>query len=173
MKKRSFKLFCVLLSLLMVVGCGVLKPSNVDTRKVPVSGKERALQNLEQGKGLKLSNLGKSGKTNYEFSTSNPMWRATLETLDFIPMTTVDYAGGIVITDWYAAEGDNEEIKISVRFLSNEVAAENIKIIVHKKSCTSVNNCAITQLKSQIGDELSASIIRKAALYLREAENKN
>ena len=49
------------------------------------------------------------------------MWRASLETLDFLPLTTVDYSGGIIITDWYFDNtGKSEEsIKISIRFLSN------------------------------------------------------
>ena len=79
--------------------CGIYRP--VDSRKVPVQGKERALKNLKEGKGISLKNIGKGGKTTYEFSSSNPMWRATLEILDFIPLTTVDYSGGVIISDWY------------------------------------------------------------------------
>ena len=40
-------------------------------------------------------------KTTFEFSTSNPMWRATFDVIDFMPFVTVDYAGGMIITDWY------------------------------------------------------------------------
>jgi hypothetical protein len=68
-------------------------------------------------------------------ATSNPMWRASLEILDFLPLTTVDYSGGIIITDWYSDNGNNDSIKITVRFLSNEIRSDNLKIIVHKKNC--------------------------------------
>ena len=73
--------------------------------------------------------------TTYEFSTSNPMWRASLETLDFLPLTTVDYSGGMIITDWYYDDTSNSQdaIKISLRFLGNDIRSENLKVIVHKK----------------------------------------
>ena len=48
--------------------------------------------------------IGVGSKTTYEFSTSNPMWRASLEVLDFIPLSTVDYSGGMIITDWYSED---------------------------------------------------------------------
>ena len=97
---------------------------------------ERARQNIEQGKGVSINKLlARRGNTNFQFSSSNPMWRASLETLDFMPMTTVDYAGGMIISDWYSdnSGSSNESLKITVRFLSNEVRSDSIKIIVHKK----------------------------------------
>ena len=64
------------------------------------------------------------------------MWRASLETLDFLPLTTVDYSGGMIITDWYSENNNNNEsIKITVRFLSNEIRSDSLKLIVHKKNC--------------------------------------
>ena len=73
----------------------------VDLRTSPLDPDERARRNIEQGRGISIGSLGNK-KTTYEFSSSNPMWRASLETLDFIPLTTVDYSGGMIITDWYS-----------------------------------------------------------------------
>ena len=65
------------------------------------------------------------------------MWRASLETLDFLPLTTVDYSGGMIITDWYSDDTNNlKSIKITVRFLSNEIRTDSLKIIVHQKNCS-------------------------------------
>ena len=116
-----------------IVSCGGFK--KVDSRKVPISGPERAKQNVKEGRGISLGKAVGRGSTNYEFSTSNPMWRATLDILDFLPLSTVDYSGGMIITDWYYENDNDEAIKITVRFLDNEVAVENLKIIVHKKTC--------------------------------------
>ena len=119
---------------------------------------------------------GRGRGTTYEFSSSNPMWRASLEVLDFLPMTTVDYSGGMIITDWYAGDDSKslESIKISIRFLSNEVRADSLKIIVHKKKCKINQTCAMTLLKnSKISDELRTAIIRKAALFKAEDKKKN
>ena len=84
--------------ILFMNSCGIYKP--VDTRKVPVIGEERARKNLEEGRGISIGNL-RNRSTTYEFSTSNPMWRATFDVIDFMPLVTVDYSGGTIITDWY------------------------------------------------------------------------
>ena len=90
---------------------------------------------MSKGRGASINSLLKSrGGTNYEFSTSNPMWRASLEILDFLPLSTVDYSGGMIISDWYSDQNSSDEsIKISIRFLSNEVRSDSLKIIIHKK----------------------------------------
>ena len=142
------------------------KPSKTQTN-APVNAKERARQNVEQGKGISLKNVLGGGKksTNYEFSTSNPLWRSSLEILDFLPLTTVDYSGGIIITDWYNDSSSNESIKITVRFLSNEVSSNSLKIIVHERTCSTPTTCTIRTLKSKIQQELVASILEKAVIF--------
>ena len=68
-----------------------------------------------------------------------------------MPLTTVDYSGGIIITDWYSdSNSSNESIKITVRFLSNEVQSNSVKIIVHNKKCAANENCRITEIDSKI-----------------------
>ena len=96
--------------------CNALKPEKVDARKVPTSAEERAKKNIKQGGGFNPGSLLGRGNTNFEFSSSNPMWRASLEILDFIPMSTVDYSGGMIISDWYTGDSNNanESIKISL-----------------------------------------------------------
>ena len=120
--------------------------------------------------------MTKRSKTNYEFSSSNPLWRASLETLDFLPLNTVDYSGGTIITDWYSDNINNNQdsLKITVRFLSNEIRAGSLKIIVHKKSCSNTNNCKTSLLpnSSKINEELTAAILNKAAIFEKETKKK-
>ena len=125
------------------------------------------MKNIEEGRGASLGNLlGNRGSTNYEFSSSNPMWRASLETLDFLPLTTVDYSGGVIITDWYSEDNNLESIKITVRFLSNEIRSDSVKIIIHKKSCNKDLICKTKLISNNvIKDELRSSILRKASLF--------
>ena len=157
------------------MSCGsAFKPKKVDTRETPIKAEDRAKKNIREGRGSGLGGLlgvGK-GSTNYEFSTSNPMWRASLEILDFLPLTTVDYSGGMIITDWYSDNNSNESIKITVRFLSNEIRTENLKIIVHKKTCLN-NNCKVLLVNNtKIGEELLTTIIRKAAILEKDSKKK-
>ena len=151
--------------------CGGL--SKTDTRKVPINSQERARKNIEEGRGAGISNILKRGGTNFEFSSSNPLWRASLEILDFLPLNTVDYSGGMIISDWYSESTNNESLKITIRFLSNEVRSDSLKIIVHKKDCGSNQNCKITLLgNSTIVNEIRSSIIRKAAVLEKENKKK-
>ena len=164
-------LFTLLLSTLS--SCGGYK--KVDARKVPTNAQERARQNVNEGKGVSVGNIlgNRNSNTNYEFSTSNPLWRASLEILDFLPLAVVDYSGGLVITDWYADNSNpSESLKITVRFLSNEVRSDSLKITVHRKKCTNNSNCTVNLVSSKIQEELGTSIIRKAAVLEKKSSNK-
>ena len=167
--------FFILTTFLCLTACGKFISPPKDANR-PVQAEDKRKRNIEEGRGVTLGNVLKNrGNTNYEFSTSNPMWRASLETLDFLPLTTVDYSGGIIITDWYAdsSSSSNDAIKISIRFLNNEILSESLKVIVHKKTCLSNQNCKVTLLsKTKIKDELHSAIIRKAAKLDKEAKEK-
>ncbi len=169
------KIKFIILTLICVSLLSCMKFEKVDQRERPDGAKAKARKNIEEGKGVSIAGMmNRKGKTNYEFSTSNPMWRASLETLDFLPLTTVDYSGGMIITDWYSDDNSqSESIKISVRFLSNEIRSESLKIIVHKKICSTVQNCKVTSMtNSQIREKLHSTILRKAALLNKDTKNK-
>ena len=156
---------------LILGGCGIYKKT--DARNIPTKGQDRARKNVDEGRRISLKNLGGRGKTTYEFSSSNPMWRASLEILDFLPLTTVDYSGGMIISDWYSdTSNQNESIKITIRFLSNDIQTGSLKILVHKKTCIAPNNCLVKKIKSKIEEELQRSILGKAALIEKE-DKKN
>ena len=166
--KRILFLLTGIIILGFLNSCGIYKPS--DARIVSPNSKERVKKNLEEGKGFSIGKaLGGSGGTNYQFASSNPMWRATLEILDFLPLSNVDYSGGIIITDWYN-EGTafDESIKITIRFLTNEIRSDGLRIIVHKKRCSIDQNCQITKISSALEEELQVAILKKAILYERE-----
>ena len=138
----------------------------------PVRGVDRAKKNVEEGRGVTLGGLvgGGGGSTTYEFSTSNPLWRASLDTLDFIPMATVDYSGGTIVSDWYTdGSQKNEAIKITVRFLSNEIRSDSLKIVVHKKVCSVNQICDVNMVSNSIlEDELQSTILKKAVTIDKE-----
>ena len=124
------KVFVLLSVFLFLYSCGIIRPE--EGAKVPVSGSERVKKNMEEGRGFRLSTLGKKGG-DFLFSSANPMWRASMDKLSFAPLSVVDYGGGIIITDWFSEGNSNEQIKIAVRFLSNEIRSDALKIIIHKK----------------------------------------
>jgi len=145
-----------------------------DARKVSPNVEERVKKNLEEGKGVTLGGMfGGTDKTSYQFASSNPMWRATLEILDFLPFANVDYSGGIITTDWYN-EGtvSDESIKITIRFLSNEIRADGIKVIVHRRKCNIKQKCTVKKISSALEYELQVAILKKAAIFEKEYRRK-
>ena len=152
--------------------CGIYKP--VDARKVSPNADERVRKNLEEGRGFTLMGGDKKKGTNYEFASSNPMWRASLEILDFLPLANVDYSGGIITTDWYnESTASNESIKITIRFLTNEVRSDGLKIIVHKKICNVQQKCTVKKISSALETELQVAILKRAAIFEKQYLKKN
>ena len=147
-----------------------------DARKNPPDPRLRVKKNLEEGKGFRLSNtmMGNRGGTNFEFASSNGLWRASLDVLDFMPLTSANYSGGIIITDWYSEQGNTEEsIKITIRFLSNEVRSDAIDVDIFYKKCIAANNCKINKQDGQLKKEITKQILAKAAIYKKISKDKN
>ena len=169
------KIIPAFLVLLILSSCGgnFKLPKPGDARKTPTEGRERARKNIEEGRGISIGKAFGQGKTTYQFSTSNPMWRATFDVIDFMPLVTVDYAGGMIITDWYAdANTTNDSLKFTIRFLSNEVRPDSLKIIIHKKTCKTQSNCIVQKIASKLEDTIRSQIITKAAVLEAASKKK-
>ena len=146
-----------------------------DARENPPDPRERVKKNLEEGRGFRLDNLGKSGKGgDFMFASANELWRASLDTLDFMPLSSVNYSGGIIITDWYS-DGDSldESVKISIRFLTNEVRADALDIKIFYKKCNQVASCKVSQKTGSLSAELKKQILSKATIYKKQNKDKN
>ena len=157
-KNLSIIIFTFLFSL---NSCAVWDPA--DSKKVPTNANERIQKNMKEGKGFRLGNLGKKSGGDFQFASSNPLWRATLEKLDFAPLNNVDYAGGIIVTDWFSEGSNNEQIKITIRFLTNEIRSDAIDVIIHKKICDNKNNCKVNKIENSLNSEIRFAILKKAA----------
>ena len=146
-----------------------------DARKYPADPKKRVEQNMAQGKGFRLmESMGGNKSGVFEFASSNELWRASLDTIDFMPLASVNYSGGIIITDWYSTDQtSNESIKISIRFLTNEIRSDALDIKVFNKKCSTQLNCTISEKKGNLVIELKEKILKTAALYKVQTETKN
>ena len=146
-----------------------------DARKSPPQPELRVKRNLEQGKGFRLmDSLNKGKSTNYEFASSNDLWRASLDAIDFMPLSSVNYSGGIIVTDWYFSNEDgNESVKISIRFLTNEIRSDALDIKIFKKICKANNNCKISESSGELIKELKKKILKTAKIYEAAKKDKN
>ncbi len=174
---KFFKILCFLSVLLILNACGGNFFRGADARKVSADPRERVKKNLEEGKGFRLNNaikdrVGRGG--NFEFASSNELWRASLDIIEFMPLTSANYSGGIIITDWYSNNTDpNETIKITIRFLSNEIRSDAIDINVFYKKCEANNKCVVQKNNKNIEAELRREILKKATIYQKETKAKN
>tara|TARA_B100000780_G_scaffold112212_1_gene78574 strand:+ start:221 stop:781 length:561 start_codon:yes stop_codon:yes gene_type:complete len=137
--------------------------------------KERVKKNLEEGRGFRLMDkISKSGGGNFEFASSNELWRASLDSIDFMPLASVNYSGGIIVTDWYSTDQkSNESIKISIRFLSNEVRSDALDIKVFNRKCVAQSNCVVSEKIGNLIPELKRKILFTAAIYQKQKKDKN
>ena len=144
-----------------------------DARKYPPDPKERVKKNIEQGRGFRLMDSVKSGSGTFEFASSNELWRASLDTIDFMPLASVNYSGGIIITDWYSTNSSVDSVKISIRFLTNEIRSDALDIKVFKRKCTTQNNCMVSEQSGNLTTELTRKILKTAKIYEKQKKDKN
>ncbi len=155
---------------------GKFKLPGGDARKFPADPAKRVEQNLKEGRGFKLNDAFTGPKTGvFDFASSNELWRASLDTIDFMPLLSVNYSGGIIVTDWYSDEqsASGESVKISIRFLTNEVRSDALDIKVFSRKCNNVSNCIVKEINDELAPELKKQILKKATLYKKETKSKD
>jgi|TARA_B110000037_G_C16946792_1_gene435083 hypothetical protein len=161
-----------ILTLLLLITFGLNSCSGGDARKISADPKVRVQKNLAEGRGIQF-NSKNLGSGNFEFASSNELWRASLDTIDFMPLASVNYGGGIIVTDWYSTDqNSNESIKISIRFLTNEIRSDSLDIKIFRKKCMTELNCVISEKTDSIIPELKSKILKTAAIYKEEAKSK-
>jgi hypothetical protein len=177
MSKTHIKFIFILIisiSLASCVGPDGKRKFGADARKNPDDPALRVKKNLEEGRGFRVNDAFKTNRGVFEFASSNPLWRASLDVIDFMPLTSVNYSGGIIITDWYESENkNNESIKIAIRFRSNEIRSDALDINIFTRKCKdNLINCKYIDSNETIITELRKEILRKATRYKKQDENK-
>jgi len=170
-------LLTVITSFFLLNACNGKLPGG-DARKFPADPKKRVENNLKEGRGFRLSGgdgglFSGTGSRNFDFASANELWRASLDIIDFMPLTSVNYSGGIIITDWYSDDkNSNESIKISIRFLTNEIRSDALDIKIFNRVCSIDFNCKTVEIKSNLVTELKKEILKTAATYKEENQDK-
>ena len=167
-----YKIIKFILPILVVAslyGCGSLpkipKPDwSKKSKTIEPNARIRAQQNVIDGKGMRLFKSNKGGSGTFSFASSNPLWKAALDTVSFVSLANADYSGGVLITDWYSEGNPDEAIKITIRFLSNEIRADGLVVGLYKRTCAN-NICSTKEITSDLNFEIKDKILRTAAIY--------
>ena len=162
--KKIFRISLILAVSFFLSNCGKDFFKRSDVKDNPVNVNERVAKNIEEGRGIRFGIGGNKGGT-FDFASANELWRASVDTLDFVPLVNASYSGGIIITDWFnGGDNSNRELKITVRFLTNEIRSDALKITVHEKICNGNTSCKTSLIDSKISSEIQLAILKRAAL---------
>ena len=181
MKFSNFYKTLIFLTLLsfLASGCkgpdGKFKLPGGDARKTPADPKLRVQQNLREGKGIRFNDAFKKRGGTFDFASSNELWRASLDVIDFMPLSSVNYSGGIIITDWYSEKNSpKESIKISIRFLTNEIRSDALDVKIFSRKCIdTLVNCSVSNISGNLSTEIKKEILKKAAKYKEQIVEEN
>ena len=171
---KKFTIFSLILFFLVPLnGCGIYK--RADVKDVPVNVNERVKKNIEEGRGVKFGRKGTKGGT-FDFASSNELWRASIDVLDFVPFTNASYSGGILITEWFdgnPSENSNRDLKITVRFLTNEIRSDALEISIHEKICKDNSlDCSVSKIESKLQNDIKIAILKRAAILEKKGTAK-
>ena len=172
--------FIILILPFLFLSCtgpdGKFKLPGGDARKTPADPAKRIEQNLKEGKGFRLNDTIKRNRGGgvFEFASSNGLWKASLDVIDFMPLSSVNYSGGIIVTDWYSENNNpNESIKISIRFLTNELRSDALDVKIFNRKCTdSLIDCKFSESSGDLSNEIKREILKKAAIYKAQIDEK-
>ena len=173
----KLRIYFVITVFLLILSCASDKTDPVTGKDTTteVDAQKRTREAARQGGGIFGDiNNRKTSSTTYDFATSNVLWRATLKSLDFLPLVNADYSGGIIIYDWYSDNlNSTEQIKVTVKFLNNEIRADSLEVTSHKKLCNENNKCFISKLNNNLSNEIKEKILSEARIMkIEEAKNK-
>ena len=162
--------------ILPLSGCGSNIFKRSDVKDNPVNVNERVKKNIEEGRGIRFGK-GKGQGGTFDFASSNELWRASIEVLDFVPFTNASYSGGILITEWFdgnSTEQNNRNLKITVRFLTNEIRSDALDISIHEKICVSNSfDCSVSKIESKLENDIKIAILKRAAFLEKNQLKKN
>ena len=169
---KHFNLILTLAILVSLNSCGLYKRS--DVKDNPVNVQDRVKKNIQEGRGVRFGK-GATRGGDFDFASSNPLWRASIEIFDFVPLTNASYSGGIIITDWFSTENKNSDstrdLKITLKFLSNEIRADAVEVVVFEKVCE-IQKCKTNKVQSKLEKEIKLAILKKATLMEKQGYQK-
>jgi len=173
--KKTINIFLILVLALFSNAC----TKNKDSADGTIIKKKKRDPNLKKRAdeyggtiiGGKDGGLFGGGRSTAQFAADNMLWRASLQTLNFIPLVSANYSGGVIVTDWYSRENSNDAIKIQVVFKSDELSTNSIEIISHKKICNT-NGCRTTAMDQNFNSEIKNKILERARVLNIAKANK-
>ena len=173
---KKYFIYLILL-LLTFSGCSTKIFKRADVKDTPINVNDRVKKNIEEGRGIRFGKGSSSGGT-FDFASSNELWRASMDVLDFVPFSNASYSGGVLITEWFDGNSNDKnetrDLKITVRFLTNEIRADAIDVNIHERKCQSNGtSCSVNKISSELEPKIKLAILKRAAILEKNQFSKN
>lgn len=173
---KKYFIYLILL-LLTFSGCSNNIFRKADIKDTPINVNDRVKRNIEEGRGIRFGKGSSKGGT-FDFASSNELWRASMDVLDFVPFSNASYSGGILITEWFDGNSNDKnekrDLKITVRFLTNEIRSDALDISIHERKCQSNGTtCSVNKIKSELEPQIGLAILKRAAILEKKQFSKN
>ena len=173
---KKYFIYLILL-LLTFSGCSNNIFRRADVKDTPINVNDRIKKNIEEGRGIRFGKGSSKGGT-FDFASSNELWRASMDVLDFVPFSNASYSGGILITEWFDGNSNDKnekrDLKITVRFLTNEIRSDALDISIHERKCQSNGtSCSVNKIKSELEPQIGLAILKRAAILEKKQFSKN
>ena len=173
---KKYFIYLILL-LLTFSGCSNKIFKRADVKDTPINVNDRVKKNIEEGRGIRFGKGSSSGGT-FDFASSNELWRASMDVLDFVPFSNASYSGGILITEWFDGNSNDKnekrDLKITIRFLTNEIRSDALDISIHERKCQSNGtSCSVNKIKSELEPQIGLAILKRAAILEKKQFSKN
>ena len=165
------------LILLTLSACSSNIFRRADVKDTPINVKDRVRKNIEEGRGIRFGKNSSSGGT-FDFASSNELWRASMDVLDFVPFSNASYSGGILITEWFDGNSNDKneirDLKITIRFLTNEIRSDALDVSIHERKCqNNGTSCSVNKINSKLEPEIGLAILKRAAALQKNQFSKN
>jgi Domain of unknown function (DUF3576) len=113
--------------------------------------------------GLLSSGLTSGGQRSETITVNSYLWRASLDTISFLPLSTADPFGGVIITDWYSPpETPSERFKVNVYILDRELRADGLRVAVFRQVREGNGNWVEAKVDDRTGRDLENAILKRA-----------
>ena len=173
---KKYFIYLILL-LLTFSGCSNNIFRRADVKDTPINVNDRVKKNIEEGRGIRFGKGSSKGGT-FDFASSNELWRASMDVLDFVPFSNASYSGGVLITEWFNGNSNDKnekrDLKITVRFLTNEIRSDALDISIHERKCQSNGtSCSVNKIKSELEPQIGLAILKRAAILEKKQFSKN
>jgi hypothetical protein len=170
--------FATIVSCLAVSACGLYEESNPVVLETDHSGglEEIDFANRKtifgQG-GLNFFGSDTEQSSGGALGVNSYLWRASLDTILFMPVNSADPFGGVIITDWHTPnEAPSERFKLNVYILDKALRADGIRVAVFRQVQDHLGNWKDAAIQRETGTKIEDAILIRARQLRNQTLNK-